>query len=234
MQETNALPGMDIIQLPSGIYILSISGVGENSAETGDLDITGSLTIFGAGTSNTVIDAGNQDRVLHIVYYEEPNSVFISDLTIRGGLLDSELLAGSGLHNESGFVTLTNVSVRGNQTVNYGQGAGIYNSGTLTLTSSAVLSNATSSNSGAGYGGGIYNNHSLTLKNSLVAYNTNGGGIHNHAGTVEISDSIISWNQRASPADGGGIANSFGAVMTLTNSIISHNTACNGAGMLNG
>src|SRR5207253_7588365 len=41
----NASPGADIITLPAGTYTLTIGGRGENAAATGDLDITGPVTI---------------------------------------------------------------------------------------------------------------------------------------------------------------------------------------------
>src|SRR5438128_12398148 len=37
VQETNALPGADIITLPAGTYTLSIAGAGEDAAASGDL-----------------------------------------------------------------------------------------------------------------------------------------------------------------------------------------------------
>ena len=46
--DSNAHPGADAIALPAGTYTLSIAGTGENAAATGDLDITGGLTITGA------------------------------------------------------------------------------------------------------------------------------------------------------------------------------------------
>jgi hypothetical protein len=65
IQETNALPGADTINLPSGNFLLSIAGQGENAAASGDLDITDNLTIVGAGgeCSGVMISLGhNLDR----------------------------------------------------------------------------------------------------------------------------------------------------------------------------
>jgi CSLREA domain-containing protein len=64
IQETNALPGADVIMLPAGMYKLTITGrltitlQPEDSAATGDLDITDSLDIRGEDAVNTVIDGG--------------------------------------------------------------------------------------------------------------------------------------------------------------------------------
>ena len=58
VQEANADPGVDVITLPSGVYVLTLTGAGEDAAATGDLDITESLTIIGAGAANTIVDGG--------------------------------------------------------------------------------------------------------------------------------------------------------------------------------
>src|SRR5512140_2261398 len=45
IQESNALAGADTINLPPGIYTLTIPGVGEDVSAAGDLHITDDLTI---------------------------------------------------------------------------------------------------------------------------------------------------------------------------------------------
>src|SRR5437762_3247284 len=61
----NANAGADIITLPSNAnpYTLTIAGAGENLAATGDLDISGDLTINGGGSATTIVDGGALDRV---------------------------------------------------------------------------------------------------------------------------------------------------------------------------
>ena len=44
----NANPGYDAIHVPAGTYILTIGGTGEDGAMTGDLDITGVVSIYGS------------------------------------------------------------------------------------------------------------------------------------------------------------------------------------------
>ena len=39
IEEANALPGPDIINVPSGSHLLDIAGINEDQAATGDLDI---------------------------------------------------------------------------------------------------------------------------------------------------------------------------------------------------
>ena len=64
VQETNALAGADQIALAVGVQELTIGGAGEDAGATGDLDITDDLTIAGANSYLSVIDANGIDRVL--------------------------------------------------------------------------------------------------------------------------------------------------------------------------
>ena len=55
IQEANSLVGANIINVSAGTYVLTIQGVEENAAATGDLDIIDDLTIIGEGV---VCDGG--------------------------------------------------------------------------------------------------------------------------------------------------------------------------------
>src|ERR671914_2500212 len=66
IQEANALPGADEIQLPAGTYELGIAARNQNDVTTGDLDITDSLTIEGAGAGSTIVDGNSLDRVFEV------------------------------------------------------------------------------------------------------------------------------------------------------------------------
>jgi CSLREA domain-containing protein len=66
IQETNALPGADLVVVPSGLYTLTIPGTGEDAAATGDLDITDALTLRGAGPQATIVDGGGLDCVFQL------------------------------------------------------------------------------------------------------------------------------------------------------------------------
>jgi hypothetical protein len=119
-------------------------------------------------------------------------------------------------------------------------GGGIYNAGTLFLTSSTVSENSAfqaipgSLCGGVGTnGGGIYNAGTLTLTDSTVSGNSSfgncggglGGGIYNHPqGTLTVSKSTLSENGSAL---GGGIYNdgtvNNGGTVVLSNSTVSAN-----------
>lgn len=58
VQEANASPGADSIVLPAGTYALTLDGLDEELAATGDLDFSESVAILGSGEAATFIDGG--------------------------------------------------------------------------------------------------------------------------------------------------------------------------------
>src|SRR2546421_618877 len=56
VMESNATPEADVIVLGGGTYALTRAGAGEDLALTGDLDVTGSLTVLGASSATTTVD----------------------------------------------------------------------------------------------------------------------------------------------------------------------------------
>jgi hypothetical protein len=199
IQEANASADADIIILSAGIYTLSLVGVGEDLAATGDLDITDELTITGAGATSTVID-GNlygsaADRVFDV---RGSGKVNITGVTIRNGLVIGD--NGGGIMN-NGDLSLTDVIVDHNEATHHystggSDGGGIYNSGTLALNNVDIRNNKYKS---GGSGGGIYNSSTgtLTLNNSSVSRNGNVNtcvsGVDNE-GTFISNNSTISEN----------------------------------------
>jgi CSLREA domain-containing protein len=248
IQTANGVAGADTVIVPAGVYTLTLTGT-DDLAAMGDLDITDSLTLSGAGASTTIIrgTAGWADR---IVYITSGDVVTMTSLTLREGasggnaggglrnhgtltLIDSILAAnsaisGGGLAN-FGNLTLNRVTISGNTAAQ--SGGGIYNapSGTLTINDSAVLGNSTAS--GANDGGGIANNtnNSLTLNNTTLSGNTasgDGGGIANLFGALALNNVTLSGNTADSDGgdngSGGGLYVDFGPA-TAQNSLIGGN-----------
>src|SRR5580658_4186692 len=132
---------------------------------------------------------------------------------------------GGGIDN-NGTLTVTNCTVTGNTSDS--QGGGIDNVGTLTLTNSIVSSNSATD------GGGIANFGTLTVTNCTFSGNSAfsfGGGIEN-GGALTVTNSTIAGN--AAGPDGGGIDNEPTSTLTVINSTISGNsTSINGGGIVN-
>ncbi len=226
IMEANALPGAHAISLPAGTYILTIPGTGEDAAASGDLDITGDLTIDGAGADSSIIDANGIDRVFQVL---PGMTVKMDGVTVRNGNLRGP---GGGISNR-GAITLTNSVVTDSTG---GHGGGIFNNGTMTLTDSTVSDSSGDGgvySSADGLGGGIFNNGTMTVNRSTVSGNTapgvywfpvGGGGIFNSRGTMTLTHSTVSGNTA-----GTGVVNLNGS-LTVQNSTISGNTGNTGYG----
>jgi CSLREA domain-containing protein len=114
-----------------------------------------------------------------------------------------------------------------------GDGGGIYNNGTLTISNSSLSGNSVSQVGGLSGGGGIYNRGTLTIAKSTLSINhaeSGGGGIYNSFGVLFITDSSLSGNNVV--FNGGAIMND-NATMTIVNSTISDNSAHRGGGINN-
>jgi hypothetical protein len=130
-------------------------------------------------------------------------------------------------------VTLSGLTITKGSADFRGQGGGILNDGTLTISHCTLSGNH--ADIGGTNGGGIYNNGTLTVSQCMVSGNhadfdgANGGGIYNDTGAMlTISQSTLSDNRAVA---GGGIAN-FGT-LTVSQSTLSKNTAGVGGGIFN-
>lgn len=230
VMESNALAGDDTITVPPGIYNLTQPGAGENSATTGDLDITGIVTIVGAAPGTTIIDAGGADRVLEI---QPGAAIRIQNVSLRNGYAGHST-NGGGISNNGGTLTATDIGVSGSRACS---GGGIGSAG-VTATATIVRATVTGNSGGGcyaaadGLGGGIFNAGTMRLVESTVSGNTasgvywfhpGGGGIFNQ-GTLTVHSSTVSGN-----TDGGGLVN-FDGTLTTVNSTISGNVSSTGYG----
>ena len=122
----------------------------------------------------------------------------------------------SRVFNINSGITVTISALRiANGNSGTGNGGGILNAGSLTLTNSTINGNA-----GAN-GSGIYNSRNLTVTGSTLSSNTattQGGGIYN-AATVSLTNSTLTGN---SGADGSAVYNT--SSLTITNGTLSNNT----------
>jgi predicted outer membrane repeat protein len=104
-------------------------------------------------------------------------------------------------------------------------GAGVFNTGTLTLHQSSL-----SGNSADHSGGGIYSSDTLTLNHSTLSGNSAdlGGGIINFS-ALTVNQSTFSGNSATS--DGGGVHNN--GILTVNQSTFFANSANEGGGIAN-
>ncbi|MGB8433711.1 MAG: DUF4347 domain-containing protein, partial [Burkholderiales bacterium] len=219
----NADSAADVINLPVGIYTLTRTGSNEDSANTGDLDITRDLAIVGVGANATFIDGNATDRVFDV----DNASLTISGVTIQNGQATGDG-AGVYLRNSGGSssITLRDVALNGNAAT--GNGGAVYAARNLTFDRVTIDGNSANS------GGGIYlaNNSVANLTNVTISSNAainNGGGIYanNNGNPLNITNSTIAYNNAAGA---GGIHREGSSVASLRNTILAFNTGGNSNG----
>jgi CSLREA domain-containing protein len=245
----------DIVRIPAGTYILGLAPAGDDVGASGDLDVLGSVSIFGVGQGRTIIDGGALDRVFEI--HGGP-TVAMARLTIRNGLA----AVGGGMQiGGSAKVGLARVTIR-NNTADDGGGVLVLSSGSLSVRHSVIRDNTARGAGGQGggillsnvshvsltkttvrgniaagtipsAGGGISSFGTLAVIQSKIQANTasngGGGGIFSD-GTATIRRSTLSGNVAA--LDGGGLSSM--SPLTVVNSTFAGNTAqLSGGGLFN-
>src|SRR5262249_21673821 len=140
---------------------------------------------------------------------------------------------GGGIANLGGTATITGSTITGND-AHYGAGVYSSGSGTLTVSASLISGNGAPTVFVAGLlGGGIYvgGNGTATITDSTVSGNAAlgaGGGIYVRAVTLALLNSTVANNQvdgdGGSPAQGGGIFVDWRSAVTVVNSTIARHT----------
>ena len=255
IQEANAAPPFDIILVPAGIYTLTLRGVEEDAAVSGDLDLRSDMAIYGASPGSTIVDGAGADRAFDIL----TGSVRLTGLTIRGGaatngggirnagalmLVGSEVLSntalasaggeGGGIVNtETGQLVVQRTTIAGNRAA--ARGGGLSSHGLATILSSAIVSNSAEGRQlwPAAGGGGLWLAGQATLTNTTISGNQavhHGGGLLVDGGSVAIDGGTIVFNDADSDAD--GLGNGWGVrvqgasdVFTFTHTILASNRA---------
>ena len=234
IQQANADPASaDEIIVPAGNYALTLAAGDENAAASGDLDVTGSVLISGAGADATIVRQTVADRVFDIRQLQTASSpIEIEGIGITGGQL-------GGLRTFTTFTKLVirDTSIFDNQNTTVGGGLDLLDRAVgfpVAITGSTISGNSAPS------GGGIHvdDGAEMTLENSTVSGNTatgasGGGGIltdlsnGSPQGTATLTNVTVTANS-ASAGPGGAFRND--GTITVRNTIVSGNTGGNCAG----
>ncbi|HXJ35544.1 MAG TPA: choice-of-anchor Q domain-containing protein, partial [Candidatus Eisenbacteria bacterium] len=200
VQEANAHAGADVVTLPAGLFVLSLIGPGELAGATGDLNVTDTLEIDGAGRDATIIDGLHSDRVLH----STASDLTVRDLTLQNGLAST---AGGGLEQAAaGNVTIERVRFEGNHAAS--AGALMMGNGALTISDSAFDANSAD---GAGGGGLVGGSGPVTVANTTFTSNVSvaqsgGAFAMDVGGAVTFTNCVFTSNFAATLAGGLGVA----------------------------
>ena len=193
---------------------------------TGELLITGGVTISGPGASALTVSGNNASRVFHV----SGGRVTISGLTITKGSVANGgggglLVDGAGAVTVSACTLTANASTFGGNGAPAGdEGGAIANNGTLTVTGSTFSSNT------ASLGGAIYNASGMTVSGSTFTGNTaNFGGAVFNTGGVSASLATVTFSSNSAGAggaifSGSGTTNSS-ALLSIVGGIFTSNTA---------
>ena len=175
---------------------------------------------------------------------------YSENVTVAGSMISgnaANTACGGIYFYASGHSLVTGSTIANNSAITHGGGVMINHVTSdvfATLLGEVEIIDTTISGNVSGWhGGGIYldSYSSMILESSLIANNTardDGGGIYSHS-AMAINNTTISGNkaetidgQTSNNTGGGMYFGSPTAVMTLTNSTITNNTAYSGAGVV--
>lgn len=242
-------PVTDTINLPAGTYNLTITGLDESytgtaptytvvnspDASKGDIDITKSVRIAGAGADATIIQwaasvaEANRDRIFHIYTTAVATvNVAIEGVTITGGRTNQEFIAYGADDPASPIVKDTEYYFR-----RAGGGVAVGAAANVVKIDPALVGQENSTGRGGSLKPGDTApsaSFSLTLSGVKVLANKaqgDGAGIYT-ASPLTMTNAVVSTN--ISTINGGGMYNEGNT--TVTNSTFSGNKAEGGGGVL--
>lgn len=215
VMEANALPGADVIEIPPGSYQLSIPGLLEDQAFTGDLDVLGELELVGLGSVPDAVvlrggPAGTLNEVGRVLHLQpggtlEVRGLTISDTEAASPIGDDDEDAGAAIRSDGVALTVRDSLLARNNSNSIGSGGGAIfaPAGTVRVTRSRFLNNR--SIQAAGDGGAI-RAVDVVVEDSLFLGNVgDDGGAIGGAG-------LLSLVVRRSELIGNGASDSGGAI----------------------
>ena len=235
VMEADLATGRSTIIVPAGHFKLTIPPAyptllpaGHGTVDvpdptTGDLDLTGTTTVEGAGPGRTVIDGNRLDRVFSV---GTSGTATLTGMTITGGDItrnnqSQDINLGGGILNAN-HVTLDDIALVRN--IADGGGGMFSIPGTV-----PVVENTLIAGNRAVEGGGLRLDGGGTIVNTTITGNTLTPISFNLARPISIVVPLVpeisGW--------GGGIDNRGSANLTITNSTITGNHAVKGGGGLN-
>ena len=250
--EANTLAGADIITLPAGVYTITIAEASDNANLNGDFDLLTEITINGAGSGTTIVQANAARGVAigRVFHLRAAFPMALNGMTVRYGRYTTAAgTFGAGIRVDTAAVvaSFTDLVVTENDDGTSGGGIAVSGAtGAIVTINNSTVSNNTAGGTlaGSSIGAGIMGNVTtarIDINNSTVtgnvASNTSttvsatAGGVSS-VGTLNITNSNIVGNTSTSSgfnAFTGGVHVTAGTA-TITGSLISGNSATITAG----
>jgi CSLREA domain-containing protein len=236
VQEANA-EGVATVDVPPGTFTLSLSGPeGTTSADdaVGDLDVTGTITIRGAGSSSTTVNAaGLGDRLFETFAGAEFSLAGIT-------LSDGHSSDGGALKVSDGSAALSDVLVTGSHSTGPGGGVSVSAPGLLEVSGVTIRDNTATGLGGGLSADGTVTGSGLTLGPNNTAAAGGGGSLR---GAFDLSGPVVIRKNMAlevgnNPGDGGGglvvDVQSAAGPHQLTGALVEDNEAADGGGIVSG
>lgn len=176
----NKVQNKGTVKLSPGTF-----NVNKSSSETDyGIIINKNVTIQGSGSTKTIIDA----KGLSYIFKIQNANVVIRDLTIKNG----KSRYGGAITNFGGSkLTLINCILTNNDATTFG--GALYNSGTLTVTSSTLAANKVTS----GYGSAVFNHYGSAEIHYNSIFENNGNAVYSDHGTVNAQNNW--WGSNDNP-----------------------------------
>jgi CSLREA domain-containing protein len=245
IMQANFHPGADTITIPAGTFKLTRKG-DDDGAVLGDLDITDSVTLKGAGSTKTIIDGNGtvtHDRVLQVLASAKDTT--LTGLTIRNGQRLATFDEGGGLlwnGGGGGQLTLENVIVERNKAY-YAGGLALQYSDAAdsVLLDHVTVQRNTATAAAGGVEGAIGTVGSFLLRNSRVLANTayEGGGLYlqgpstpDDAKAIKVQGTVIESNHAGLSAGFENRAGTTAQPVVVVTSSLHANVASNLGGGL--
>lgn len=224
--DANANPGVDLIDFDSTFstpQVIALSG--------GSLNITDSLNLTGPGTANLTIDGAANFRHFKIDG-TGTITVTMSGMTLFNGKTSTTATAdrGGSILVQDEIVNISNVVFQNNLAGARGGAISLQAApGVLNISNCSFLQNSTIN---SGISGGAINlpAGTLNLSNSILSGNSStlrGGAIYQTAGTSNITGCTFDNSSGPNAANGGGGGQicALNGIVNITNSTLANGTA---------
>jgi uncharacterized repeat protein (TIGR01451 family) len=211
VQSANEQGGANTINLPANTYPLTQGSLEVNTPNGGT-----NITVNGAGSSNTILNAQDYGSIFSVDYQ---GGLSLHGMTLENG--DSS--EGGAVYSDGALNINGDVTFKGN----YADYGGAIYSDTDTGSTLSVTGAIFDGNSGDIYGGGIYDDSPTTANVSSSQFTNNsteyGGAIAGEYGGLNADGNLFAGNTAF--YDGGGIYWDNNTSVSVTNSTMSNNSA---------